>query len=237
MDEKPITTYSRVPGLLWLGLAITGGFGLAYIRSSILVSNDAAATIANVRASEFMFRLALTSTLLSQVITVLFAIRVFQLFRPSSRTSALVVLVTLLITSGFAAFNTVLHSGALFVLSNSHLISGFSAEQVNSLAYAMIRIANGPGQGIIELFWPVTYFTLGLLLIRSNAAPKLLGYVLMIVAVGFLANITNKFLFPSIYPAQFTLFAQSMAAICILPNILWWSIRGLRTPGNPIRAT
>ena len=229
MDEKLGTRYSRVPGLLWLGLAITGGFGLAFIRSSILVPDDAAATIANVRASEFMFRLALTSTLLSQVITVLFAIRLYSLFRTTSRTSALVVFVTLLITSGFAAFNTVLHSGALFLLSNSHLLSDFSTEQINSLAYAMIRIANGPGQGAIELFWPVTYFTLGMLVIRSKITPTLFGYLLFIASAGFLANLTNKYLFPWYYPAQFTLLAQSLAALTIAPNILWWTIRGVRS--------
>ena len=221
--------YTRVPGLLWLGLALTGGFGLFFIRNTILVANDAAATIANAQAAEGMYRLALTSTLVSQVIAVLFAIQLFRLFRQTNRTVAMVVTVAMLITAAFAAFNTLLHFGALLILNNQQLLNGFSTEQITSAAYAMIRIANGPGQGIIELFWPVSNFALGLLVVRSRVAPAIFGYLLMAVAVGFLLNITNKYLFPWYYPAQFTLLAQSMGALCILPNILWWAIRGVRT--------
>ena len=231
-NSYPRAQFTRVPGLLWLAVTLTGSFGLIIIRNTILVANDPTATIANVQASETMFRLAITSTLLSQVVAVFFAISLYKVFRDTNKMGALVVTIAMLITAGFAAFNTLLHSGALFLINNGNLLSGFSIEQINSLAYALIRIANGPGQGVIELFWPVSHFTLGLLLIRSKAAPTILGYLSMVAAAGFLANITNKYLFPSIYPAQFTLLAQSLAAICILPNILWWSIRGLRIPDS-----
>jgi uncharacterized membrane protein YoaK (UPF0700 family) len=122
---------------------------------------------------------------------------------------------------------TLLHSGAIFLLNNPDQLKGFTRDQTDSLAFVLIRIANGPGQGIIELFWPVAYFTLGYLIVRSKLAPAILGYLLLLVSVTFLANITDKYLFPTFYPAQFTLAAQSLAAICILPNILWWTIKGV----------
>jgi hypothetical protein len=230
MQEEILFRRTRVPGLIWLALALTGGFGLFFIRNSIIVANDAAQTIANVQASEFMYRVALTSLLLSQVLTVFFAILAFNLFRSTNMVAAMVMRTAFMISSAFAAFVTLLHSSAIFLLNNADQFKGFSPDQINSLAYAMIRIANGPAQGVIELFWPVAYFTLGYLVIHSKVTPAVFGYMLMIVSVTFLANLTDKYLFPTFYPVQFTLLAQSVAAICILPNILWWAFRGI--PGN-----
>jgi len=228
MQEELSFRRTRVPGLIWFALALTGGFGLFFIRNSIIVPNDAMQTIANVQASEFVYRLALTSLLLSHVLTIFFAIFIFRLFRSTNPFAAMLTSAAFMISSAFAAFLTLPHWGAIFLLYNADQFKGFSPDQINSIAYATIRIANGPGQGVIELFWPISYFTLGYLVIRSKVAPAFLGYLLMFVSVTFFANLTDKYLFPTFYPVQFTILAQSVAAICILPNILWWAFRGIR---------
>jgi len=225
--STPKPEYTRIPGLIWLASAIAGGFGLGFIRNGLLVANDAAATIANVQSSEFLYRLAITGTLVSQMLMVFFVVELFRRFRLINLRLALALSISFVIAAAFAAFNTLNHFAALFILASAEIFKGFSPEQISSTAYALIRIANGPGQGVIELFWPTAYFTFGLLTMRSRVAPPVLGYLLMLMGCGFAVNLANKFLFPTFYPLQFTQFAMLCGGIGGLPNMLWWAIRGV----------
>jgi Domain of unknown function (DUF4386) len=49
-------TLARIAGLLYLLVALLGGFGIA-VRSAVVVRGDAAATTENIRASATLFRL------------------------------------------------------------------------------------------------------------------------------------------------------------------------------------
>ena len=72
---------ARFAGLLWLLSAISGGFGMFFIRSNLLVASDAAATAANVVASDFLFRLAIVSGLFSQIFLFFLGLTAYRLFK------------------------------------------------------------------------------------------------------------------------------------------------------------
>jgi len=230
MNETPIpdTRYSRLPGVLWFLAALAGGFGLGYMRSAVIVPDDAAATIANLHSSEFLYRLAMASTLVSQVLMVFFVIELFRIFQPVNRRLVMIMMVSFVLSAAFAAINTINYYAAILVLNQAEFLRGFTTEQITSLSYFLMRIANGPGQGVIELFWPSAYATFGLLIIRSRALPPLFGYLLLIAAAGFTINLVDKYLFPWFYPLRFTQAAQITAALTILPTMLWFLIRGVR---------
>jgi hypothetical protein len=65
MNDKKQT--ARCAGLFWLLTILTGGFGLSYIRSSVIVAGNAAATSHNIVAAESLFRAAIVGNLSSQV--------------------------------------------------------------------------------------------------------------------------------------------------------------------------
>jgi uncharacterized protein DUF4386 len=74
-SNKKTTT---LPGLLFLLATVTGGFGLFYIRSYVIVPGDAAATVANIRAAEFLYRAAIVATLFSQLFMFFFGLSLFH---------------------------------------------------------------------------------------------------------------------------------------------------------------
>src|SRR6266700_7119848 len=68
---------ARLAGLLWFLSAVTGGLGLFYVRSSVIVVGDAAATAANIVASESLYRAAIVSSLFSQIFLFFFGLTLF----------------------------------------------------------------------------------------------------------------------------------------------------------------
>jgi len=79
---------ARLATLRWFLTAVSGGFGYSYVRSSV-VPTDAAATAANILASEPLFRAAVVSNLFSQVSLLFFGLTLYSFFRECDRTSLL----------------------------------------------------------------------------------------------------------------------------------------------------
>jgi len=230
--EGSLKTRARLAGLLWLLSAVTGGFGLFYIRSYVLVPADAATTVSNITSVEFLFRAAIVGTLLSQVFLFFFGISLFQLFKAVNKRLATVLLAAVMMTVGLAVINQINNLGALLLLNQPDFLKVFSPEQFNAMALFLIRQANGSGQGLLEIFWTPYYFSFGLLIIRSGFLPKIMGIMLMIMSVGFAVNILDKFLVPQFYPAAFTQMAMTLGALGVLPTMLWLLLMGAKESIN-----
>jgi hypothetical protein len=221
---------TRLPGLLFFLSAVTGGFGLFYIRSYVIVPGDAAATAGNIMASEFMFRAAIVSTLVSQVFMFFFGLTLFQLFKEVNKRLATVFVASVMMIVGIAVVNTLNHFEALLILSQAGYLKVFNPEQLNAMAMISVRLANSSGQGLLEIFWTPYYFSFGLLMIKSRIAPKILGVLLMIMSVGYAINILEKFLIPQFHPVMFTRIAMLLGGLGGLPAILWLLIKGVKEP-------
>jgi hypothetical protein len=219
---------ARLAGLLWFLSTVTGGLGLLYVRSRVIVSLDAAATAGNIMASEFLFRAAIVSNLSSQVLLFFLGLTLYQLFREVNKVLARVLLASVMMTVAIAVVNALNSFGALLVLSQAEYLKAFTTEQLNAIAMLFLRLNNSVGQGLLEIFWTPLYFSFGLLVIKSRFLPKILGVLLMLMGVGFAINIFTKFLIPQFYPAMFTQLAMSLGALGGIPTMLWLLIKGAK---------
>jgi hypothetical protein len=230
----PTSRTARLAGLLLLLSGVTGGFGLAYIRFTVIVPGDAAATAAHIAASEFLFRVAIVSNLVSQIALFFFGLTTYRLFRETDRALARVLLASVLMTVGIAVVNALNSFGALVVLSGADYLEAFTADQRSAAAMVFLRLGSSIGQGLLEIFWTPYFFSLGLLVIRSRYLPRILGVLLMMMSVGYAANVLDKFLVPQFYPAAFTEVAMALGALGGIPTILWLLIKGARI--EPLRS-
>lgn len=219
---------ARLAGVLFLLAAVTGGFYLSYLRSSVIVPEDAAATVANIKSSELMFRAAIVSNLVGQVFMFFFGLTLFRLFKEVHEALARVLLISIMMTVGIAVVNTLNHFGALLVLSQAEYLKAFSPEQINAMAMIFLRLANSSGQGLLEIFWTPYFFSWGLLNIKSGYLPKILGVMMMVMSIGYAVNLLDKFLFPQFYPVFFTRLAMTLGALGGLPTIFWLLIKGVK---------
>ena len=226
---------ARLAALLWFLTAVAGGFGYSYVRSRV-VNGDAAATAANILASESLFRAAVVSNLVSQVFLLLFGLTMYRYFREVDRTLSRVFMASVMLTVTVAVVNALNSFGALLVLSRADYLSAFTPEQLNAFASVFLKLG-ATGQGLLEIFWVPYYFSFGLLVIRSGFLPKVLGILLMLMSVGFAVNILDKFLTPEFYPQAFTRLAMTLGALGGIPLFVGLLIKGLKSQPPDVQAS
>ena len=225
---------ARLAGLLWFLSTVTGAFGLISLRSNIIVPGDAAATATNIMTSEFLYRAAIVSSLFSQIFLFFLALTLFHLFKEVNRWLSTVLVASMMVSVAIAVVNTLNHFGVLILLSQVEYLNVFQPEQRSAMAFLLLRLANGPGQGLLEIFWAPFYFSFGLLILRSRFLPRIFGFLLMVMGAGFAINVFEKFLFPQFYPALFTQLAMLGGALGGIPTTLWLLIKGAEVkPLNP----
>ncbi len=227
---RPTREIGRRAGILWLLQVVTGGPAMLYVRSSVLVPGDAAATAARVTGSEPLFRAAIVGTLLSQVFFFFLGLTLFHLFEEVDRRLARVLVASVLTSAAISVVNTGNHLGALIVLSQADFLKVFDPAQLKAMAMVFLRLAYSVGQGLLEIFWVPYYVSFGLLIIRSRSLPKIFGILLTIMGVGFAVNLFQKFLIPRFHPAVFTQVAMALGALGGIPTMLWLLVRGAKEP-------
>jgi hypothetical protein len=65
--EMNVQRYARIAGVLFLISLVAGGFGEGYVPSRLIVSEDPVATAANIKASDFLFRLGFVGFLIESL--------------------------------------------------------------------------------------------------------------------------------------------------------------------------
>ena len=87
--ESSPQLYARIAGALYLVVIVLGIFAEAIVRGRLIVSGDAAATAANILASELLWRLGILSEVVALVCVIGLTMIYYVLLRPVSRELAL----------------------------------------------------------------------------------------------------------------------------------------------------
>ena len=108
-DETSPLVYARVAGLMYLIIAVCGVFGMMYVPSKILVSEDATETANNILACESLFRIGIVSGLILFLSEIVLVAVLYVLLKPVSvalsLTAALLRLVMTVILGVNLLFN------------------------------------------------------------------------------------------------------------------------------------
>jgi len=105
--------YARVAGFLYLIIIIAGIFAEVFIRSSLIVSGDAATTANNIMASEWLFRIGFVGDLVVFLCDVLVSLVFYILLKPVSKTLALLAAFFRLAMTAISGINLLNHFTAL----------------------------------------------------------------------------------------------------------------------------
>jgi hypothetical protein len=221
----PVGAGSRRAGLLWVLATVAGGMAMSYVRGHVYVPGDAAATALALLADPFRFRLAIVGALASQLAMLFLALELYRVFAPAARDLALLLLVSMVIGVALACANQLPNLVALSWHQPEPYLQGFSQQQREALALLLLRVQNGVGQGVLEIFWTPFYVAFGLLAWRTRALPRVLGALLVLMGAGFAVNILDKFLFPQFQPQFFTGMAMTLGAAGAIPTMLWLLVR------------
>jgi uncharacterized membrane protein len=174
-NETSPLTIARLAGFLYLLVVPLGIFGL-YVSSRLVVPGDAATTVANIMASESLFRLGIVSDLLASMVMLSVALTLYKLLHPINKNMASLMVLLVMIGIPIAMLNKLNQFATLQILSGAEFLAGFTTEQLQALAYLFLRL-NSRGGTITFIFWGLWLFPLGYLVFKSGFLPKILGLV------------------------------------------------------------
>lgn len=213
------TTLARVAGVLYLVVAVLGGFSQLYVRSTVVVPGDAAATTQNISSSAALFRLGLVTDLIGITAFLLVALALYALLEPISKQIASAMVIFNAISVAILSTNMVNHAAALTVATNPDYAAAASAQVM------LFLDLHSHGYVIAEIFFGLWLLPLGYLVFRSGDFPKALGLLLMVGSASYLIDVAATLLLPDAN-AHLSLLLAAPAGISEVAFLLWLIVKG-----------
>ena len=210
---------ARIAGFLYLMVNLPAPFALIYLPSRLIVRGDAAATAANIMASESLFRLAIVGFLFTLTASIFLVLALYQLLKVVNKNMASLMVIFMLVSIPIGMLNELNNLAVLLLLSGADYLKVFTTEQLQALVYLFLRLHN-QGFNIAQIFWGLWLFPMGYLVFKSGFLPRILGILLMIACFGYVIQSFAAFLGNNLSIIFFTGWGE-------LFLLLWLLIKGV----------
>lgn len=218
--ETSLRFRARMAGAFQLLESLTATFGQVIILGRLVVSDNAAATAANILGHERLFWLGFASSLVAVVFHIVYALLFYDLLKPVNRRISLLALLVLLVASAIQAVTGLLYLAPLLILQGGSSVSAFSPAQLQALALVFLKL-NAYGLNVHLVFFGLWCVLTGYLIFRSTFLPRVLGVLLVISGLGWLI-----YLFPPVAHPLFP-FIAAASALGEIPVEFWLMVRGV----------
>lgn len=181
------TTRARLTGVVYLLFFVTAILG-AVIAPGISgpgATGDAVTAANNILAHQPSFRIGWALDLISTAFYVALMALFYHLFKPVSRTLALLAMVFGLVGCAVTAFGSLFQLAPLVIIGGSPYLSVFDAKQVQALALLFLNLNLQVGY-IALVFFGVFQIVLGYLIFQSAFLPRVIGALIALAGLGWL---------------------------------------------------
>ena len=192
------------------GLAIFANF---MVREGLVVAGDAAATAANISGSPGLFRAGFAAFLVVFLLDIVLAWALHVVFRPVNPDLSLLAAWSRLVYTTFLGVALVFHLQALRLLDDAHL-AALGTDQAQTQALLALESFNDAWLVGLAAFG-IHLVLLGVLVIRSGWAPRLLGVLLAIAGVAYVVDTLAQTLLP-----DYRAVAPVFLAIVAVPSMV-----------------
>jgi Domain of unknown function (DUF4386) len=225
-NGRSLKKTARLAGLLYVLMSIQAPIALLYVPSHIIVSGSSAATVNNLIAHEFLFRLSVVSQLFSIIIFMFLALALYRLFNQVNdfQSKLLVAFVLLQVPMTFI-FETLSYTALM--IAKGEILQAVQTEQRQALVMMLLKI-HGYGLVAAEIFWGLWLLPFGQLVYKSGFIPKIFGFLLCYGGVCWIADSITSLLFPSYSPLVSEIVLKT-GWIGEIPIMLWLLIKGVKT--------
>lgn len=230
-SDAPSKALGRLAGLLYLAIILGAGFAEGYVRGTLVVPGDAAATADNIRSSPWLFRVGFVADLLAFLSDVGLAVLLYLLLEHVSRAWSLVAAAFRMAQATILGLNLLNHLTALLLLTGSVYVAAFEPEPLEALALLALE-RHELGYLISQTFFGVHCMLLGRLLYVSTYFPRLLGGLMAVAGLGYLADAMTFFLRPDLGP----ILSPGYLAPAVIGEVslcIWLLAKGVRDSPTP----
>jgi len=218
---------ARSVGALYVILFFVGPLAFLVGKTNLVVSDDAAATAANIAASESLFRLSMGAEVAVFLIEVVASAMLYVLFRPVSRHWSMAAMLARFGQAVVQAVNLLWSALALGLAggSGAGYLAAIAQPEREALALLFME-TNGFMIHVWGLFFGLHLAILGWLTLRSGFLPRWLGWLLCAGAAGYLLEGAGAILAPGLADPLATL-VLVLAIPSELAFTLWLLVRGV----------
>ena len=217
-------TLATLAGILYLIVAVGGGFS-EYVRLSVRVRGDAAATAANVAEHASLFRLGFVIDLVDFACFLAVGLLLYAILKPAGPRIAVSMLALNAVSVAIQALNMLNHLGALLVATDRTYTTGLSSDTVAGLV-ALLLDMHAQGYLIAQIFFGLFLLPLGYLVYRSGLFPRVLGRILMIGSGGYVAGVVATYLSPG-FESSLAVYFGIAGGLAELTFLVWLLIAGV----------
>ena len=221
MSGAPTT--SRLAGLLYGAVVLTGMFSLAYVPARVPLGGDPAAAVAALQASAGLVRLGLAAFLLNQVAFLLLPLALHRDLAPAGKGPA-AAMVAFAWVSVPVALAAGMHRLEALDLATS---AGLTPE-ARAAAVAAALTAYRSGLLVTGVFWGLWLAPFGYLAMKARVLPKVIGGLLILGCLGYLVDSFGTLLSQAYDGSLLAKAALLPPALGEIGACLWLLIRGIR---------
>lgn len=214
----------RISGLCYLAIIALGLYSEAWVRGSLVVAGDAAATAQRIAANPLLWRSGLVADLLMQALDLPIIVMMWRLLKPVNEPLALTATGLNLVQTCVLVANRVQALAALEMLTSPSMAAAFLPGQRDALSLFAVNL-HSQGFGIGLIFFGFACVLRGWLIARSGVLPRVLGVLIGVAGVCYLVNSFALLLSPA--------FAQLLFPAILLPALvgelafaLWLALKG-----------
>jgi hypothetical protein len=206
--------YDRLAGALYVPLFLLGPFALLYVRATVVVPGDAAATAERIAVHGGLFRAGSVAEVIIPLLDVALALVFYVLLKPVNAPMALLAAFFRLMTAALVLASAATNFAALQTAQSPDLALLLLNLHQHLLAIGMVTFA-------------VHILLLGYLIWVSNLLPRFVGVLLIVASVGYVANSLRVLLLLD-WAAPVRSLVLLPAFIAELSLMLWLLIKGAR---------
>ncbi|HJW48067.1 MAG TPA: DUF4386 domain-containing protein [Candidatus Limnocylindria bacterium] len=216
--------HARFAGVLYLIVAIFGGFAHLIVRAQVYVPGDAAATAQSVVTNSGLVRAGVVADLFQATVFLFLGMALYQLLKHVNVGAGRAMVILVAIATTIICLNMVFQFAALLVATNGAYVAAFGAAGASALVLLLLDIQHY-GYLIAQIFFGLWLVPLGYLAYRSGMFPRALGVLLIAGGISYVVDMLVLFLFPG--------FGETISAVVIIPPAVaeLWMVAYLLTKG------
>lgn len=202
---------ARTAGLLYLAVAVLGGWAHGYVRASVYVPGDATATAQNVVDHASLVRYGFVADLAQATLMLFVVLALYRLLQHVNRDVARAMVVFVVVSVAITCLNLLTQFSAVVVATEPVYATVFGPGGRDALTLLMLDLQHN-GYLIAQIFFGLWLFPLGHLAYRSGMFPKPIGIGLMVGSAAYVADVALQFLAPGV--------ADAISPVVLIPIVI-----------------
>jgi hypothetical protein len=219
VDTSP-QLHARIAGASYFVGALLSVLGQMVILSKIVVSGNAAATVANILSHDTLFRLGFVLSVMTVPFHLVWAVLFNGLFRPVNRSVASLAVFIMVMACVMWTLSSLLYFAPLLLLQGKIAASAFTPEQLQALVLTLFKW-NALAYDIGLVFFGFWYVLIGYLIFKSTFLPRIVGALGVVAGFGYLTLLWQP-LSHFLYPYNLALAGPGEISL-----ILWLIVKGV----------